>query len=80
MVRGCLLLVVLGVRVVAAIVTLSSLSLWVVVVVATVIIVIEGSGGWHRQWWVVDAVRGCLPLTMLGVVAMAIIVTGGDGV
>ena len=51
--------------------------------VAAVVVVIEGSGGWHRQRWVVDTVRGCLPLTMLGVVATAVIiiivVTGGGG-
>ena len=40
-------------------------------------------GGWYRQWWAVDMVRECLPLTVLEVVAMAIVVAviaeGGGG-
>ena len=56
---------------------LLSLSSWAVV--AIVIVVIEGGGSWCHQHWVVDAVRGCLPLMMLGVVATAIIIAGDGG-
>jgi len=54
-------------------------SLWMMAMVIIISILTAGDGGWHCQWWVVDMVRGRLPLTRVMNIAVVVVVTGGGG-